>query len=523
MFLHQALDFGINALAGLTCLAVAWLYFDAWSGRKSRPVLMCTIGFVTLAMGFIISPTISDSDALSDLPYWLRLAGYGAIILGQIASPLQRTPTQSVSASQRRGQPSTLNLAMLPLPQLPNLSAITPLAALLVAALYWRRATRGLERHLKPLAIAFSILSAAELTIYLRQWQAHSTPLLQSLSAPLGALWILQNILLLAGAAGLAIWVERYLTKRLLSQLFLSITSLGFIIVVASTVTLAGILIKQIERSELTNLHTAGNVLAYAIDAQANKTRADAQILVAQPTIASAILDSDHVSLASSVTKLSADQALSEVIVLNSTGAVLARSSDPERFGDSYSSEHIVNQALQGRIVSSLKDKQGALNPTVSLTTASPVEHNGTVIGAVLTSLNLDRAFVERLKSKTGLEATIYAGTIRTSTTLSIGDVGRPEGTRETNAAVIQEVIEQGHTWQGSVSLLGEPYLGAYLPLKDTNDSAIGMLMIAKSQSSVQQSITTAINLVFAYAAASLILLVPITYYLARRISRQLN
>lgn len=172
----QNAHFGINLFASLFCLGICWLYFDAWSNHHKLQELLKWLGFASLGLSFILSATVIEQSVLgkslfvtttSALVVAFRLAGYLAIILGQIAEPLQAVPknvglvledeSEAKPAKTKASTKTKKNHSIMAGLGL-SIKLLSPVAGLTVAALYWRRATVGLERHLKPVAYAFCYL-----------------------------------------------------------------------------------------------------------------------------------------------------------------------------------------------------------------------------------------------------------------------------------------------------------------------------------------------------------------------------
>ncbi|HEX3082170.1 MAG TPA: cache domain-containing protein [Candidatus Saccharimonadia bacterium] len=528
-FIGQSLHFGVNLFAALACIAGGWLYLDAGAQRRHVSELAKGIGFIVLALAFMVSGGATSSPVFEFLATLLKLIGYGSLAYGTLASPLQPRPNTANDgyrpvAPTAAGPTTTAAAGTIPAPLLIPVSWLVPAAALSVALLHWRTATRGLERHLKPLAYAFSILALSEILGLSSLYRTSNNPLLQPLANPLGWFWWLQHATLIVGTVVLGRWIWHYLTKRLLTQLFLVITSVTFSIVLIATTSVSALLLASLQHDALTSLETSTKVLRYAVDSQTSDTRADAQILAANSSVAAAVSDRDRADLAGVAADTLAAQRLADVILTDDAGVVLARGSDPARAGDSLSNDPLVQRALAGQTTSSFTAGSSAPSPTLLLTTATPVKQQGQVIGTALASLTLDNAFVDGLKHNTGLDSTVYSGLIRAATTLTGPDgTSRSVGLKETSGAIRGTVITRGQTWSGVADVSGTPYLAVYLPLKTSNNSVVGMLSVGQPEDVVLKSAESAIGITFAGATAALLLLMLPVYLLARQITKQLH
>src|SRR3990172_7994230 len=101
-----------------------------------------------------------------------------------------------------------------------------PILGGIVAWLYLRRATVGLERHLKVVTVSFFVLSLSELLSLSSLFVKSTNVGVYQLVAPFGWLWITEHLVMLFGVGMLGKWVWNYLTQRLQPQLFMIFTSM---------------------------------------------------------------------------------------------------------------------------------------------------------------------------------------------------------------------------------------------------------------------------------------------------------
>jgi len=515
-FIGQSAHFGVNLFASLACLAAGWLFLDAWVDRPHASELSKGSGFILLAIAFLLNgASWGDPSLTSFIADLFKIAGYLAIVVGNLAVSLNARPKTMGYRPDAAFTPAAALSA--------TTNSLVPLAALAACLVYLRLSTRGLERHLKPLALAFFTFTLSDTLALTSRWTNSSNPLLQPLAAPLGPLWILQHLTLIAAASLLARWVWRYLTKRLLSQLFLIITTLTFVVVLVATTSVAALLLGSLQRDSLASLETASRVLSYAVDSKTADTRTNAEVLAENPAISTAVSTRDQASLNTLSTNLLVSKKLSEVLITDETGRVLIRASDPDRAGDSISNDPLVGRALSGTTAAGITTRTTALTPMLVITTATPVAYQGQVVGAVLTSLAMDNAFVDGLKRKTGLDSTVYAGATRAATTLTGPDgISRSLGTKETSPQV-STTVKGGQIWKGITNVSNEPYLSVYLPLKNINGSTIGMLFVGQPQDAVISSAKNALKLTFIGASVALLVITLPIFVLSSQISRQLH
>jgi hypothetical protein len=637
-FVGQNFHFAIYLFAALACFAAGWLYYDAWTNRRTRIDLPKWTGFFLLAVGFLIQGAVWESGWLDAIGNGLKLLGYLGLLVGNILEPIQprpkfdliaesekpaahpHVPVHSIvtttvikppapkpsaappapshpappspvahrapdplTAPAKGPAPNPAHVALTPdqlLPHAPiqldapprptrgqpvsghtpqssakptepasgptqpepakptpsksasalllapaqGLAFALPIAALAIAALYWRRATTGLERHLKPIAGVFAAMTLADTFALAKIWRANDNPLIQQFTSQLGPLWFAEHIALLVAAIMLVWWVWHYLTKRFLTQFFLTMTTFTVTIVLVATVSITTLLLSSLQKDSLASLETAAKVLNYAINAKSSETRANATVLAQTPAVVTAAATGDHTTAAKQATDMLVKQHLSDVIVTSDTGQVLARASDPDRYGDSISDDTLVKRALVGTTATTTTPRSGVLSPELVITTAAPIRQTNRIVGVSLASISLDNSFVDGIKHTTGLDSAVYAGDTRSATTL-VGPDGtsRSTGVKETSSKVKDTTLTRGGIWRGPLTVSNINYLAIYLPLKDVDNTVVGMLFVGQIQDTVLQSASQAIKLTFGLAVLWLLIIVMPIYLISRYIARQLR
>ncbi|HSX35793.1 MAG TPA: cache domain-containing protein [Patescibacteria group bacterium] len=546
-FFGQNVHFAISLFAALVFFAVFWLYFDAWTASRDNKDLVKCGGFLLVALSFVLHSTLieqsvlgtSQLGAIADtLATVLRIVGYVGIIIGQLVDPLQDKPqlegldTSQFSDTEKAAPPAKSSVAntkkarAVGFGSAANLShLLLPLSAFTIAGLYWRRATTGLERHLKPLAIAFCFLTGFEVLSLASLWRSTDNPIVARLVAPFGPLWIAEQVFLLIGSVVLGWWVWRYLTRRFLSQLFMVFTTLTLAVFLVTTVSFTFLLVKNVQNESLSNLQTASNVLKYALSAKEAETLANASSVAESSDVVSAVLAKDNKALANLTSTFLHDKKQSSLIITTASGQVLLRAEDPARYGDSLSSDTLVRRALIGEPRSSISAQDGVLAPVVFVRSTTPIRdaaHN--IVGTVTVGLEADNAFVDGIKHSTGLDSAVYAGNVRSATTFVAPDgVSRLVGVKDTNASVQSTVLQKGKSFNGSVSILNRQFLAVYAPLKDIDNTVVGMLFIGVPQASILQDAGHSIELTFIVTAILLVLSIVPAFLISKYITKQLD
>ncbi len=532
-FFGQNFHFVVSLFAALVFFAVFWLYFDAWTIKKERKELFKWVGSLLISVSFLIHATFIEQSVLGEsifgdggetLSVVVRFLGYVSLIIGLVMDPLQKEPEikgleTPVSAIAAAGLPAGQAGSSY------GLVFALPVAALAIALLYLRRATKGLERHLKPVAAAFLLLAAYELVSLAAQLRDTGNPDLANLVKSFGGLWVLEHVFLLAGVLLLGRWVWKYLVKRFLSQLFMLFVSMTIVIFLLTTVSFTFLLMRSVQNSALDNLQTAAAVLGYAIDAKKAETRANAESVAQNPAVVSAITAKNHKALVGATGDFLASRTQSSLIITSDSAQVLLRAEDPDRWGDSLSSDTLIRRSLVGVKASSVASTQGVLAPVVYIKSAVPVrDTDGIVIGSVSVALQADNAFVDGIKNSTGLDSAVYAENIRSATTFVSPDgKSRQVGVKEQSRAVNQQVLKSGEDFKGSLEILNRQFLTVYTPLRDVDNTVVGMLFIGQPQVDILKSAGRSIETTFIITAVLLVLAIVPAYWFSKYLTSQLE
>jgi hypothetical protein len=534
-FIGQNVHFAVNLLASLAFFAVFWLTFDAWLDRKKRIEAVKWTGFLALALGLLLNGAVVEQTELAHgflvttLPTFavaFRVIGYGLLIFGQLLDPLMKRPeyaseldvefgktkkTKKSKAVVATGVGSGAVVKLLCMPALP----------LMAALLYWRRASVGLERHLRPVGIGFGLMGVFELLSALGAWHNTSNPLVYSWVATYGPIWWLAQVALAAASIIFGSWVWQYLTKRLLSQIFIVLVTATVGIYFISTAGFSLLLLGNTRAQALGDLSTASHVLDYAVQSQKSELQAQAEAIVARPSLADASASDDHAAVIAAASDFAAAHHLSSLIVTDFDGKVLLRSDEPNRWGDSLSDNSLVQRALIGRTAASVSVTNGVVAPSVALVTALPIKSaDGSIVGSVVLSRAVSSAFVDGIRATTGLDSTIYGHAQRSATTLTSPDgLHRAIGIAETNHTVLTKVLKEGRTYSGETQYQNRSYLAAYAPLKDVDNNTVGMLLVARPASGLLTAAGHSIELAFLTAVGLLALSIVPVYLVAKKIA----
>src|SRR5258705_5460178 len=210
-FLLQNGHFALNLFVALVFFAAFWLFYDAWTIQKDKKNILKSFGFFFLFLSFTFHSTQVEQISLSQqfelanifilLTTVFKLVGFLLLICGLILDPIQKKPEVKDPYLQ------TPAIFVMSVSLTKYLSLLFFSLSTLVGVLFFIRATKGLERHLRPVAISFFVLSLSELLSFSENFRQSSNVATSQLTAVFGPLWILRDVLLLIAGAILGKWI----------------------------------------------------------------------------------------------------------------------------------------------------------------------------------------------------------------------------------------------------------------------------------------------------------------------------
>lgn len=527
-FFGQNLHFTLNLLFSLVLFASFWLYFDSWLLKKGFRACLKWLGFLVLSLAFLLASTNIETSILGssifgvfseNLVGAVKLLGYFLLIVSLLSEPLQpKPPLEGIVLDKGKKSFSFLLTGWLPA------QLFLPFGALVISLLYLRRATIGLERHLKSIALAFFLLSISEAFGLARLLRSSPNIDVSNLSAAFGPLWILEQVFLFLATLVLGKWVWSYLVKRIQSQLFMIFTSSVLIIFLIVSVSFTFLLINNIQKDSLSSLVTAAKVLNLNLDSKRAELAANAQVFSQNPEVVKAVKEKDHKALNAILEDSLAERKISTLALIAQSGMVLARAEDPQNWGDSLDSDPAVEKGLAGSSVSNIVSKNDVLSKALFLEAAEPIKDGSKVVGTVLVSLKIDNSFLDGVKGSTGLDGSVYVGDERAATTL-VGADGKERvvGVKQTDQEVKDTVLKKAQSFQGRLTILNRPFLAVYAPIKNINNEVIGMAFTGEPQVLILRDSGKSIQLIFLLSAILLVVSILPAYLIANYISKQVR
>lgn len=522
-FVLQNAHFAVSLLAAFVFFAVFWLYLDAWLAKKGFKEGCKWFGALLLSLSFVVHAIALEQTAFVRpiLPHEVnlllvssfRIFGYLSLILGIVMDRLEPRPSLNGLLIFPKGLSFSSSFML-----------FYPILSSLVGFLYLRRATIGLENHLRPVAVAFFILSLSELTSLAQLFRTTDNILILQLVASFGPLWLLEHAFLLGTIAILGWWVFGYLLKRIQTQLVMILSTATLLIFLITTVTFTFLLLSDFEKTTLSHLETDVSVLSYTIDSRKESSLSDAELIAQNTLVQKAIVEGDRKTLReiASSTLLAKKQSI--LVIVSDKNEVLMRGEDPEKIGDSLADDSLVKNALLGKAVTSVVTRDRSLAPELSVRSATPIRSEDKIIGVAVVGSVIDNAFLDGVKAATKLESSVYAGNIRSATTIVSPDgKSRWVGIKEETESVKRKVLDEAKVYTGGVNILNTPYFAAYSPLLSADNNPVGMLFVGKEQTSVLQAASRSIELTFIVAVTLIVLSMIPSFLIARYIANQVR
>ncbi|MDR3012231.1 MAG: methyl-accepting chemotaxis protein [Chitinispirillales bacterium] len=158
--------------------------------------------------------------------------------------------------------------------------------------------------------------------------------------------------------------------------------------------------------------------------------------------------------------------------ISDSRGNVLARTHEPENFGDNVISQTNVKNALSGTQYTTIESGTAV---RLSVRSGAPVFNDGELIGVISSGFRFDRSeFVDLIKDISQTEVTIFLGGERVSTT-TLNDRNQRDIGTNADEGITRRVMG-GENFLGKKVIDGNPMFTYYTPIRTTEGDIVGML-----------------------------------------------
>ncbi len=532
-----------------------WIYLDGWLIERKVKTLIRAAGFFVTAVWAILgaAPVPLIREAFSDL---IGLGAFALLLASLLIDPVPVRPGQASPGIFKKAWVRLLGGVLAFVIGLLVIRTITPILPLriaipfpsllpirlllepkiwmlgvsaLITFLFWLHYERGIQREWKSIYYAFLFFTLSLVFSAAALWQDSSNVLIARILAPYHLIWIVEHAVKLVGALFLAAWAWGFIRFRVFPQIFSSFVALAFVTFVLTTITYTGFMLTRIRASTADDLQTNVRTLEFALGKVKESAILAARIAATNQQIREAVRRSDRNALFQNLNALMFENKTDFMLAVNRGGEVIIRAEDADRFGDSLADDPVVWRALDGKAVVTTFTRKEIAAPAVSIRAASPIvdaSESGEpeIIGAIVTGYLLDLAFVDGIKELTDLDITVFASDTSAATTFVLSDTGmRLLGARETNRTITDRVLKNGASYLGSATVLNQPFLAAYIPLKDVENTTIGMLFTGRSQAAILALATDTMRLSFSISILLMILSVVPLWLLSRFISYNQN
>jgi two-component system NtrC family sensor kinase len=313
----------------------------------------------------------------------------------------------------------------------------------------------------------------------------------------------------------------------------------------------------QVRRSVQRDLSTARALYHQQVE----KLQLTVVLVASGTTIPRHLSDGTRLALRSYLEDTRKEMGFDFLALTDVAGRTILRASPSHQTGDDVSSISVVGAALAGRAAAAteilpaelLEREDPALRARVrmriletlrahpsgqveetsgmALIAAAPVRGlDGRMLGALYGGTVLNRNFEivdrvwelvskgERFDGHVG-SATIFQGDLRISTNVRTASGERAVGTR-VSAEVNDAVLLRGQTWLGRAFVVRDLYISGYEPIRNYNGKIIGMLYVGLLEAAYTSIRNRVIFSFFGIATIGFILIIGITYYEIRGITR---
>lgn len=560
-FWIQNIHYVLEVFVAFFMVTAAWIYLDGWLIERKAKTLLRSLGFFILALwslldaaplGLIKIAEIFDTERLVEIT---GVIGFAIVFVSLLIDPVPVKPGAKPIRffSWFWGKA----LAILPVGLIPNfnelfsrireivqkiipiiLTALGILSGLVIELRVWMfliailitillrlHYVRGIQFEWKYFWLGFLCFTFSLAFALGPIWQNSSNVLLQRILSPFHAVWIAEHVSKLIGALLLGVWAWGFIRFRIFPQIFSSFVALSFLIFVTMTVMYTGFLLNRTQESIIKTMEINIKTLDLALNKVKSSAILAARISASNPQVKEALRLNDKEALFANLNALMFENETDFMLAVNAGGEVLMRAQDKERFGDSVADDQVVWRALDGKAVVTTAAEQGVTISTVSIKAASPVIDTSQtgepkIIGTIITGFLLDTAFVDGIKKITDLDVTIFANDVSIATTFTdLSNDHRLIGVRELDQDILTTVLKEQKAYTGSALLFNRPFLAAYIPILDIEETPIGMFFTGRSQASILGVAGDTMRLTFSISILLMILSIPPIWWLARFIS----
>ena len=202
--------------------------------------------------------------------------------------------------------------------------------------------------------------------------------------------------------------------------------------------------------------------------------------------------------------------------VCNKDGLVLARTNEPDIFGDSVLDQQNFRDALKGEANTYFESGRTV---KVSIRAGAPVrDRDGKIIGAISagTRFDTDRE-VDSLKELFDAEVTVFLGNNRVATTITMS--GKRIIDTALDPKVAKVVLEEKQEYDGDLEIYGIKYKVFYTPLINANDEAFAVFFLGLPKTDLIMASNDLIRYGIVIGIVGLLASITLMYFIISSIS----
>lgn len=263
----------------------------------------------------------------------------------------------------------------------------------------------------------------------------------------------------------------------------------------------------------------ANSLNQYLQDAESN-TVAAAISVAKDPQVIQAVGRRDRSGILKLVNSMPEIYRVSYLTFTDAKGVAIARTHEPDTFGDSLVGIYNIDGALEGRV-----SKSYATGGTIRLgiRTGVPIrDSGGRIIGAVSAGVRFDDdKEVERLKEMLGTEVTIFLEDKRIATTITRHG-SRVVGTT-LESRIAKTVLGEGQEYTGNARILGEDYMSYYKPIFNSDGQAFAAIFIGAPLAEMKSGANELVRSGLAMSIIGLAIAMVLQFLIIASVSRPIS
>ncbi|HRY60001.1 MAG TPA: cache domain-containing protein [Patescibacteria group bacterium] len=380
------------------------------------------------------------------------------------------------------------------------------------------------KQNLYPL-IGYVFLLLGTLFTFFYRLPDFNIVFLHQLKIEYGVTWGLILIAYFFGFFFLAIWAWNFIKLRVFLRTFVVFLTAAIVVSALGSLVFTILIFGTVEKNNLQLMSQGAQTQKLIMIERSNNALALARNIANDERIAISIELGDSDKIFERIAQYSGSSQLDTLRIFDANRKILQDLNDPRNIGKVYSEDPILAYVLNNKKhIQSFSADPGVLAYVMNARGLAPVLSNGNIVGAVEVGYKFDNAFVDFSKKQTGLDVTIYTGSKIAATTIeTVNGISRWIGSKETDQAVVKNVLEKGESYSVSADRLGQIYYNSFEPVRDINGLIIGMVSVGAPTNVLFES--TRQQLVSAFLIMTLISLVVVLigYFAIRKFQRNIS